>query len=367
MHQKKTSALTAIAIAAALALAACGGGGGGNGTGAAAPASSPSGSGASASQTSIPPKTSVPPTTFPATTMQAATFAQLNAYRLAMGVGEVAQDPALDTSAQAHALYLDSNLASGNLTTLDHNESAALANFYAETPLARAQKAGAPVTEFIGEDIGDGLPQASNTAYASDCVGKLLDSVYHLQSLTGNQETVGIGFQQSFGTLPTYTCVLDFGQTTGVSGTPQPNGLPVFGGQQMPSTAIAHSPLSNESGIATTMSAESPNPASDILTPGRPIMVRVAAPNPGDVLNVFSFTLTAAGGSVVPARIIVPSAALAGSSSGATADPNGLLAPGVAFLLPLVALASGTTYTATFSGSRDGTPVNVTWSFTTSN
>src|SRR3981189_3546107 len=62
--------------------------------------------------------------------------------------------------------------------------------------------------------------------------------------------------------------------------------------------------------------------APDIAAPGRPIMVRVNAANAGDVLTVSSFTLTAANGTVVAARIIVPSAALTGSSAGVTADVN---------------------------------------------
>jgi hypothetical protein len=105
--------------------------------------------------------------------------------------------------------------------------------------------------------------------------------------------------------------------------------------------------------------------APDIAAPGRPIMVRVNAANAGDVLTVSSFTLTAANGTVVAARIIVPSAALTGSSAGVTADVNNGLFPGVAFLLPLAPLTANTTYTATFSGARDGTPISVTWNFST--
>ncbi|MDQ7980365.1 CAP domain-containing protein [Paraburkholderia sp. SARCC-3016] len=362
MKQKKTSALTAMAIASAVVLAACGGGGG-DSTGATAPASSPSGG--SSPQTSIPPQTSVPPTTFPATTMQAAAFAQLNAYRLSMGVGELKQDPILDTAAQAQALYLDSNLVNGSITVLDHNEVSTLANFYATTPLDRARKAGAPVTEYIGEDISAGLPQASASAFASDCVTGLLDTVYHQADLTNNAETIGIGFQQ-MNAATLYACALVSGETTGVSGAPIANGLLISGGQQLPTNAVAHAPLSNETGVSLAMEAENTNPAPDVPNPGRPIMVRVNAANPGDVLTVSSFTLTAAGGAVVPARIIVPAAAVTGSASGVTADPNNLLPPGVAFLLPLTPLSANTTYIVSFTGDRDGTPVSPqSWSFTT--
>jgi uncharacterized protein YkwD len=365
MLNKQTYKLTALSIAASLILAACGGGGGGGGGG---------NSAAPASGASIPPattsgavavQTSVPASTYGAATMQASAFSTLNAYRLAMGVGEVAQDPILDTSAQAHALYLDSNLANGNLTALSHDEVTTFANFYGDTPLSRAQKAGAPVTEWIGEDIAAGYPQTSAAAFGSNCVDIYLDTVYHLQSVTSNQQTIGIGFQQTSGTYPNYSCVLDFGETAGVSGAPQPNSFYTAGGQQMPTTTIAHSPLVNESNVSLAMIAENVNPAPDIASPGRPIMVRINAANPGDMLTVSNFTLTAANGTVVAARIIVPSAAVTGSSSGVTADVNNDLSPGVAFLLPLAPLTANTTYTATFSGARDGTPISVTWNFTT--
>lgn len=357
--------MTALAIAALLVLAACGGGGGGGGgsnsTAPASSASSPSGttSGAVAVQTSV------PAPTYGAATMQASAFSTLNAYRLAMDVGEVAQDPILDNSATKHALYLDSNLANGKLTALSHNEVATFANYYSATPLSRAQLAGAPVTEWIDEDIANGYPQTSAAAYGSNCVNIYLDTVYHLQNVTTNVQTIGIGFQQSSGSYPNYTCVLDFGETAGVSGAPQANAWYTPGGQQMPTTAIAHAPLVNETNVPLAMIAEDVNPAPDIAAPGRPIMVRVNAANAGDVLTVGSFTLTAANGSVVAARIIVPSAALTGSTASATADVNGLLAQGVAFLLPLAPLTANTTYTVAFSGARDGTPISVTWNFTT--
>jgi len=360
MLNKQTYKLTALSIAASLILAACGGGGS-NSTAPASSASSPP----STTSGAVAVQASVPAPTYGAATMQASAFSTLNAYRLAMGVGELAQDPILDTSAQAHALYLDSNLANGNLKALSHDEVTTFANFYGATPLSRAQLAGASATEWVGEDIAAGQPQASAAAYGSNCVNIYLDTVYHLQGVMSNQQTIGIGFQQTSGKYPNYTCVLDFGETAGVSGAPQANAIYAPGGQQMPTTTIAHSPLTNEPNVALAMIAEDVNVAPDIAAPGRPIMVQVNAANPGDVLTVSSFTLTAANGTVVAARIIVPSAALPGSSSGVTADINNDVYSGVAFLLPLAPLTANTTYTAAFSGARDGTPISVTWNFTT--
>lgn len=359
--------LSAASIAVSLVLAACGGGGGGTGgNGATAPAS---GASTPVVQPSGPTtlQTSDPASTYVTGSTQQAAFAQLNAYRLAMGVGALSQDAILDTSAQAHALYLNTNVINGNLSALSHNEVSTFPDYYEVTPLSRARKAGVPATEWVGENVADGLPQSSSTAYASDCLSQFLNTVYHLQAATSVQQTIGIGFQPYTGAgAGIYACVLDFGETAGVSGTPSDNGFDLSGGQQMATTAIAASPYPGETGVARTMTAESPNPAPDLTAPGRPILVQVTAMNEGDTLTVQSFTLTAPDGTVVPSRIILPSTALTGSASTATADVNNLLSQGVAVLLPLAALAANTTYTVTLSAQRNGVAESSKpWTFTT--
>lgn len=335
-------------------LAACGGGGGSSSnTGAAQPAS-----GSSAGNL----QTSVPAPTYTGGTAKATIFAQLNAYRSAMGVGQLKQDALLDTSADAHALYLVNNFANGNITAVTHNEASTFANYYEATPLSRARKAGVPATEWIGEVAAVGLSQSTDDASGANCLAQYLNTLYHLAAATAIQETIGVGFQTNSG-QGTYGCVLDFGQTTNVSGSPVDNGFNASGGQQMATDASAVTPYPNEGNVARAMVAETPNPAPDLSAPGRPVLFTVNAASAGDVLTVTSFTLTA-NGAAVPARIIVPSAAMSGST-GATADVNGKLFAGQAALLPLAALAANTTYTATFSGQRDGKPVSRTWTFTT--
>lgn len=365
MLTNQTYKLTALAIAASFGLAACGGGGGGSNGASAPPAASSPPPASGAAGASIAPVTSVATPTYAPTSVQATAFTTLNAYRLAMGVGELSQDPILDTSAQAHAVYLDSNLANGNLTALSHDEVSTFPNFFDDTPLSRAQKAGAPATEWIGEQVASDAPQANAAAYGNDCIRQFLNTVYHLQGATDVEQTIGIGFVQNTGSFPNSACVLDIGETAGVVGAPGPNNIFDGGGQQLAPTSIAHSPLTSETGVALAMVAEDVNPAPDLAAPGRPIMVEVNAAAFGDVLTVSSFTLTASGGAVVPARIIVPSAALTGSVATATADVNSMLFPGRAFLLPLAPLTANTVYTVNFSGARDGTPISTSWSFTT--
>jgi uncharacterized protein YkwD len=356
--KNKISALTAVSFAA-LALSACGGGGGNsnNNSNGAPAASAPA-------VTSGNLQTSVPASTYATGTAQATFFTQLNTYRAAMGVGQLKQDSVLDTSAAAHALYLVNNFANGNITAVTHDEVSTNVNYYEATPLTRARKAGAPVTEFIGEDAAVGIVQATADATASNCFNQYVNTMYHLNAMMETQETVGVGIQTNTA-QGTYGCVLDFGETTNVVGSPVDNGFYTYGGQQMATNAIAHSPLANETNVARAMVAETPNPAPDLAAPGRPILVRVNVSSQGDQLTVSSFTLSAANGSAVPARIIVPSSAVSGST-GVTADVNSnALTIGAAVLLPLAPLAANTTYTVAFSGQRDGTPISTTFTFTT--
>ncbi|MDR5884115.1 CAP domain-containing protein [Caballeronia sp. LZ032] len=379
MTIQKNFKLSMAAIAASLLVAACGGGGGGStSAGTAAPASSPDAgsspagtpSGASTPtgttpSTGVAPATTVPAATYDGSSFQAAAFALVNNYRASMGVGTLKQDPVLDTAAQAHALYLFSNLKARTIPTLDHNEIAGNLNYYADTPLARAQKAGAPTTEYIGESIAANVSQLTTAAAAADCIGQNLASVYHLAGLTFTQETVGIGYMPGDSTWAQYTCSLEYGTLTGVSGAPLANANSYSGGQQIATNAVVHSPFTNEAGVRTAMVPEAPNPASDLTAPGRPIMVRVNAEN-RDTLSVSQFTLTDAAGTQVAARILVPASAQASSTATTVADPNNALPNGTAILLPLSPLRANTTYTVTFNGARDGVALPATtWSFTT--
>lgn len=360
---KSNLKLSMTAIAASLLVAACGGGGGGSNS-AASPAAGASSPTASQPTSGVAPRTSVATPTYAADSFQLAAFNQINAYRNAMGVGMLSQDQALDTSAQAQALYLFSNLSTGVITSLSHDELSSNANYYADTPLARARKAGAPSTEYISENLASGTG-SSNSLAAADCIGQALASVYHLVSLTYTQETIGLGYNAGTSAYQNYVCSSDFGTSSGVPAYPGPNTYTSIGGQQIATTAIVHSPYSNEAGVALAMRSEAPNPAPDLPSPGRPVLIRVNAVEGVDTLTVSQLTLADASGTTVSARILVPSAAVAGSASIATADVNNGLPSGTAVLLPLGPLKASTGYTVTFKGARNGVAISASWSFTT--
>jgi uncharacterized protein YkwD len=361
MNATHTIKLTAAALAASAFLSACGGGGGGNSTAAAGGASAPAVPPSAASGVAI--QTSVPTPTYAADSYQFAAFNLINGYRSAMGVGMLKQDPILDTAGQAQALYLFSNLKAKTIAALDHIEIAGNVNYYGDSPLSRAQKAGAPLTEYVGENVAAGAAQPTNAAAAADCVGQALASVYHLSALVGNPETVGLGYVPGDAAYPIYICTTELGTSTGVTGSPI-SGYSYAGGQLLPAGKIVSSPYANETGVALGMRAESPNPAPDVATPGRPIMVKVNSSN-ADTLNVSQFTLTDSAGATVAARILVPAPAQSGSTAQTVSDPNSLLPNGTAVLLPLAPLKANTTYAVTFTGARDSAAVSASWNFTT--
>nr|WP_144827391.1 CAP domain-containing protein [Cupriavidus gilardii] len=338
--------LPVLAAAIALALAACGGGGGDD---SAVSPTTPTTPPPPTVPTSVPPATDVPTPTYPSGDARAQLLQQLNDFRAGVGVGKLRQDPLLDVAAQAHAEYMKTNLV------VSHDEIASNPGYYEATPRSRATKAGVNPAHWIGEVAGGTalLPAAQ----VPMCM-RMTNSVYHLQGLTSNAETVGLGIND-------YACSIDMAVVTlgGVSGSPPANSLPVGNGQLMAANAIGVAPVEGST-VDGAMPPESPQPAPDIASPGHPLMVRVRAENFNDALTVSNFTLVDSGGTTIPGRVLIPSNAQTGTTvSGAQVDS--MLYPGVAFFLPLAPLASGKTYTATFAGARNGTPISKSWSFAT--
>lgn len=354
------------AIAASLLVAACGGGGGGDSSG-----STSGGNGSSqpgTTPTVIAPQTSVPAPTYTASSAQDAMFASINAYRSQVGVGMLSQDALLDVAAQNHSVYEQTNYNSGAETSLTHSESASNPGFYEAWPYLRARKAGTAANLWVGEVVAaDYSLDNSRANDGSRCVAQWINSVYHLQGITSNATSLGLGYVAPVSQAKAlFFCVADMG----VVSSPAPatesdyNALSYYGGQYIPVGSIVHAPYSNENNVALAMVAESPNPAPDLSSPGRPIMVRVNAQSMNS-LTVDSFELQDSSGAVVPARIIVRPSAVAGSKASVTADVNNQVSAGVAFLLPLAPLAANTVYNVSFSGARDGAAIATSWQFST--
>ncbi|UMY33529.1 CAP domain-containing protein [Burkholderia contaminans] len=374
--QGKKFSLTLISMLVAGALAACGGGGGdGGGSTGGNPSTgnggNTGGTNPPANSSALPPQTSVPAATYPDQSATATLYAAINSYRQALGVGLLRQDVSLDAAASAHAKYEQTNLLSGALQALGHDEASTLPGYTGAWPLLRAQAAGAPKSQFVSEVVAANFGASGDAANALGCWSQLVNTVYHLVSVTANTESVGVGVATPLqASNPAYFCVMDLGTSTGLTRSPNPtsavdlNASPSEGGQQVDANLVVTSPFDGESNVATRMTAESPNPASDLSQPGRPIMVRVNSAQ-SNKLTTSSFQLTDASGAVVATRLLLPASAVSGSVSGAVADPNNLLPAGTAFLIPTAPLQPNTRYTVTFAGARDGSARSKTWSFTT--
>jgi hypothetical protein len=262
-------------------------------------------------------------------------FDQLNAARLGAGAGLLAQSTALDTSAQDHADYLNANgYASADSA---HDETAGLPDFTGADPFVRMKNAGysySYATEVIG-DIGSSSP-------ASDCVGDLLDTVYHAASMLSRVTDVGFGYGSG---STAGMCTIDMGS-------------PLNGGsarQIPPSGAIVAYPFDGSTVAHGTfhVSNESPRVSASLLpaaTAGVPILVGFRNQDvvAGGRVTIAQFTLATAAGAPVPGVI------LGGSDvSGTGVNADATLDSSFAVFVPASPLAAGT-YTVTLHASISG-------------
>lgn len=332
-----------FALTAAMTLAACGGGGGD--TAAPPPPAPDVGSNGSL-------QASVAAAAYP-DARRADAFNQLNAVRLGAGAGLLAQSAILDKSASDHAGYLTVNgFASADSA---HDETSGLAGYTGTDPFSRMRADGysySYATEVIG-DIG-------STSAASDCVGDLLDTVYHAASLLSRVTEVGFGFGSG---AAAGMCTIDMAS-------------PLAGGAAMqipPSGAIVAYPFAGGTVAHGTfhVSSESPRVSTALLpaaNAGTPVVVGFRNQDvvAGGVVTITQFTLATASGTVLPAVILgAPADGGAAAIAGADVNTDAALDTGFAVLVPRSPLAAGT-YTVTLHASVSGgrALALTTWSFT---
>ena len=271
----------------------------------------------------------------------------LNNLRAKFGISLVAQNTNLDTATQAHASYLAINMTQSMETSYDpatglpyaHSEDVGNVGFYAATPQLRVTKAG--YAGYAGEVAIAGAttssPVTSNALTGDQAFYGLFNTIYHRDIMMQDEmRDIGIGFA-----LPS-EFVIDLGYT----------GVTV----PLPSTFTFTYPLNGQTidNPAWTSGAEMPNPTPTIptgTTIGPPITF---ASGTGHTLKITSFTLVDSVGANVAVQ-----------QTNAVTDPTSGIAPNIAHIIPLAKLNLGSTYTATFTGSVDTTPVNTTWSFNT--
>ena len=334
-----------FALAAASALVACGGGGGDSPT--------------------PPPPAPAPPTQGPAvgtngtlqTSVAAASYAdsrrlgafsQLNTVRRGAGAGLLAQSTALDTSALDHANYLSVN--GYNSADSAHDETSGLADYTGANPFTRMQGAGYDYS-FATEVIGD----IGSSSATSDCVGDLLDTVYHAVSLLSRVTDVGFGYGSG---SAAGMCTIDMGAP--LSDTTR---------QVPPSGAIVAYPSAGSTVAHGTfhVSNETPRVPTTLLpnaTAGTPIVIGFRNQDAvgGAAVTITQLSIADSSGTTLPG-VIVAGPNVAGAN--VTSDSGLQYDPDFAVLVPASPLAAGT-YTVTLHATISGGQALAltSWSFT---
>ncbi|CAN7774706.1 CAP domain-containing protein [Variovorax sp. LjRoot290] len=364
----KKKVLSPIVLAlATLALVACGGGGGGGdfaGVPIAATPTAPAGDPAgtpqqpqnpNGEQPAVPPEptsgdstlvTSINAASYTGGSEELAAFTQLNAERQKCGFGLLQQSTQLDTAATGHANYLLRNNMAG------HFQNPADPFFTGNNALDRANAAGYSPA-LVLDDNSDTTGAGANviTGRGLEALRGLLSAPYHSLSLLSPELDVGISIMSS--------------DTTGTTGTHGPRSISQFNlalaagssSQKPNSAAVQTFPCQGTVGTAHTLRNESPNPIPgrdlNALPIGQPIMVAV---RPGQGIAISSASLKVkSSGAVVALRPVMTK----------QNDPNGMLNPSQAVLMPDAPLAPNTEYEVSLVGNNttltfDGTNWNST-------
>jgi uncharacterized protein YkwD len=342
-----------FALTAAAALTACGGGGGSDASAAPTPSPPP------ASPVSPPPPTPTPVGTngtlqssVPAASYDArrkSAYDELNAARLGAGAGLLAQSAALDTSASSHAAYLTVN----GFTSADsaHDETTGLPDFTGTDPFKRMQAAGYSFS-FASEVIGD----IGSSSPTSDCVGDLLDTIYHAADMLSRETDVGIGFGSG---AAAGMCTIDLASALTNSSAQIP-----------PSGAIVAYPYGGATVASGTfhVANESPRAPASLLpnaTAGTPVLVGFRNEDyvKSGAATISQFTLADAGGNLVPSVILADSS-VTGTNVNDDSNLDGGVVSGFAVLVPKSPLPAGN-YTVTLHAAVSGGQALAltTWTF----
>lgn len=263
-------------------------------------------------------------------------YTNLNAIRGTCGFGLLAQNAQLETSAANHANYLGVNFLT-HPDSQSHVENPAYPGFTGVTFADRDRFAGYAFQNGT-EEFGPAFTSATTQA---DVVQGLTTVGYHLAGLVGSGY-LDIGIASAVlgsgpGQTPTTASdvVLELGAKTVVL-------------QDISSADVSTYPCAgqtvkvNSRGIGHEVPEPFPGRDYSAKPLGQPIYVRVRV---GQTLAITSVTMVSASGTTVPQAALLTNAN----------DPNKMLGVNEALFYPDGALAAGTTYTVTITGTNNGT------------
>ncbi|MFG6456064.1 hypothetical protein [Roseateles sp. BYS96W] len=260
-------------------------------------------------------------------------FSFINLVRATMGLPELARQPLVDLTAQAHAQYAVANKS----TAVE--ETAGSACFTGADLTARLSAVGAQTTEVMGlrqrSEVVLAYQASAGEPQTWDYVNDTLNSLYgRMVVLDPRLQQIGVGASAEPGGTGR-SMVLDTALLPGAATT---NNL------------LALWPRDGATGLPLRMAAMNMTPLESGVTQGYPITVHAGA-----ALQVSRFVLTTAtDGQVVATTVLT-----------AANDRNRFFAEGEAALLPHAPLLAGTTYRVEFDGTVGVTAVHRSWSFTT--
>lgn len=339
--------LSVLAVAAAVILVGCGGGGGGTSTTSPSNPNPPVGPSNPPAADPAALQNTVPTPTYAAGSVQLDVFTQLNKVRAAYGIGQLAENAALDNAAGNHASYLAGRLQAADYADVGHTEDPTKPGFTGRNPDERARFAQYAPAVSVGENLSsviavDGVTSAQGVV----AVETLLSGPYHRFGFFDGSREVGIGHSavrlpNEGGVRNTVVANLSFSQGTQ--------------GQAPASDWIGVWPADKATGVLYSLAGETPDPipANNGACAGYPVSIQVKS---GQTLTTASFTITeTVTGALVRAQL-----------STAATDVNPAYGrSNSAYLIPYAPLKLNTNYTVHFAGARDGAAIDKTWSFTT--
>ena len=325
------------ALSITLLLAACGGGGGGSTSTASTSSTSSSSTGTAA--TVIPAGTTQTASTYAAGSVQAAMFAQINAYRQTCGFPAVQQNTLLDQAAQNHASYMAQN---GDQVTDDEVQSKP--GFTGVTGNDRALAVGWPAT--IGAGTGStgwyNYSGLTNTQMGQALVNSWASGVYHQFLLVGPITYVGLGVTST----SNQGTPLDLASEEDAINWSAPNAIATGTPLTFPCQGVTGVPYGNGYG-------EIPMPPNTSTSGfGTPVTVMG---NLSDQITLTQATMTdTASGQTISLNIL-----------NANTDPNNELSGYEAVAYPAAPLSPNTTYQVNLSGTINGNAFSRSFTFTT--
>lgn len=311
-----------VALSLAMTLAACGGGGGGSTSTTSTTSTSP-----------VPNGGTLASPQYASGSAQLAAFNQLNAMRQQCGFPALSENTLLDQAAANHMTYMQDNVYVG------HNETQGSPGYTGATPQARATAAG-----YSGEAAEENAGHATDVGGALSIIG-LASVPYHeaglfIPSLTD----FGAAYSTVvMGPTATYYVPEIMSGFQGTAGT--------YSG--MPMTF----PCQGTAGVdfESAANGENPTPTINGAVVSFPIGTPIALEgNMSDTIVLSSGQLTAPGGSVINLDLL-----------DSATDSNHEMQPYESAAFPASPLQPNTTYSATITGTINGTPFSRNFSFTT--